>query len=235
VSNYLELISKDIRYVDGLKACMNCGVCTAICPAAEFYDYDPRDICNILMSKDMETIEGLMKSDLIWHCGQCLSCKTRCPRGNVPGLLISLLREVSIKLGYFTESEEGRRQYVIKKTIGENIIKSGYCVHLMHVKPKLHPEQGPVWKWYYDNAEEVADRQGGNYNKYGPGALRKITDENIESINKIFEVTGAKEHFRKIEEYSKTKASQLEKNITDNIDDNEYFFHVYLSKNETKK
>jgi heterodisulfide reductase subunit C len=232
VSNYLELISKDIRYVDGLKACMNCGVCTAICPAAEFYDYDPRDICNVLMSKDEEKIEDLLKGDKIWHCGQCLSCKTRCPRGNVPGLLISLLREVSIRVGLFTESEEGRRQYAIKKTLGENIINSGYCVHVMHVKPHLHPEQGPVWKWYFDNAEEVADRQGGNYNKEGSGALRKINDENLKDLRRIFEVTGGKDFYDQIDKQSKVKAVQLKKNITDNVDDNEYFYHVYKDKSQ---
>jgi len=232
VSNYLELISKDIRYVDGLKACMNCGVCTAICPAAEFYDYDPRDICNVLMSKDEEKIEDLLKGDKIWHCGQCLSCKTRCPRGNVPGLLVSLLREVSIRVGLFTESEEGRRQYAIKKTLGENIINSGYCVHVMHVKPHLHPEQGPVWKWYFDNAEEVADRQGGNYNKEGSGALRKINDVNLKDLRKIFEVTGGKDFYDHIDKLSKVKAVQLKKNITDNIDDNEYFYHVYRDKSQ---
>ncbi len=232
MSNYLELISKDIRYVDGLKACMNCGVCTAICPAAEFYDYDPRDICNVLMSKDEEKIEDLLKGDKIWHCGQCLSCKTRCPRGNVPGLLISLLREVSIRVGLFTESEEGRRQYAIKKTLGENIINSGYCVHVMHVKPHLHPEQGPVWKWYFDNAEEVADRQGGNYNKEGSGALRKINDENLKDLRRIFEVTGGKDFYDQIDKQSKVKAVQLKKNITDNVDDNEYFYHVYKDKSQ---
>ncbi len=232
MSNYLELISKDIRYVDGLKACMNCGVCTAICPAAEFYDYDPRDICNVLMSKDEEKIEDLLKGDKIWHCGQCLSCKTRCPRGNVPGLLVSLLREVSIRVGLFTESEEGRRQYAIKKTLGENIINSGYCVHVMHVKPHLHPEQGPVWKWYFDNAEEVADRQGGNYNKEGSGALRKINDVNLKDLRKIFEVTGGKDFYDHIDKLSKVKAVQLKKNITDNIDDNEYFYHVYRDKSQ---
>ncbi len=40
---YKEL-EKDVRYIEGLKACFNCGICTAICPAAEVSDYDPRMI-----------------------------------------------------------------------------------------------------------------------------------------------------------------------------------------------
>ena len=42
-----------------LKACLNCGTCTAICPAAEFYDYQPRRILDILQTKDDSQIEDL--------------------------------------------------------------------------------------------------------------------------------------------------------------------------------
>jgi len=39
---YIEALQQDIRFVEGLNSCINCGVCTAICPAARFYNYDPR-------------------------------------------------------------------------------------------------------------------------------------------------------------------------------------------------
>jgi len=123
-----DLLLTDVRFREGLTACMNCGICTAICPAAEFYTYDPRQICNTVQTRDEEKIEALLKSDTIWYCGQCMSCKTRCPRGNVPALVISVLRKLSQELGYFTESEKGRQQYAIKRTIGENITTIGYCV-----------------------------------------------------------------------------------------------------------
>ncbi|MGB3639665.1 MAG: 4Fe-4S dicluster domain-containing protein [Rivularia sp. (in: cyanobacteria)] len=29
-----------------MNACLNCGVCTAVCPAAEFNDYSPREVMN---------------------------------------------------------------------------------------------------------------------------------------------------------------------------------------------
>ena len=46
--NLIEHLKEDVRFEESLKACMNCGVCTAICPAAEFYDYDPRRICDLV-------------------------------------------------------------------------------------------------------------------------------------------------------------------------------------------
>ncbi|HPW66940.1 MAG TPA: hypothetical protein PLS84_07625, partial [Salinivirgaceae bacterium] len=64
-----DKLFEDVRFEEGLRACMNCGVCTAICPAAEFYDYDPRRIVSIVQTSDDETIIDLLKSETIWYCG----------------------------------------------------------------------------------------------------------------------------------------------------------------------
>ena len=48
---------------------MNCGVCTAICPAAEFYNYDPRVIVETVQRGNEEESKELLKSDTIWYCG----------------------------------------------------------------------------------------------------------------------------------------------------------------------
>ena len=40
----MKRLREDIHFMEGFNSCMNCGVCTAICPAAEFYNYDPRVI-----------------------------------------------------------------------------------------------------------------------------------------------------------------------------------------------
>ena len=210
---------------------MNCGVCTAICPAAEFYDYDPRLLLTIVQSKDEEKIEALLKSDFIWYCGQCMSCKTRCPRGNCPGLIINVLRKVSQESGYFTESRMGRQQYAILRTIGENILKYGYCVHPEAIKPELHPEQGPVWEWIFANRKEVYARLNANLDKDGPGILRKIPPETMRELRSIFEVTGGMRFYRLIDEYSKKKVKEMgfgqdEKNM------NKYFMHVYKDTGE---
>jgi len=52
-----DLLKKDIRFEEGLKACINCGTCTAICPSAEFYNYDPRAIVEIVQGKYEKEIE----------------------------------------------------------------------------------------------------------------------------------------------------------------------------------
>ena len=62
MGKYYDMLAKDVRLREGLKACMNCGICTGVCPAAEFYNYDPRQIIVTVQSRDDEAIEALMKS-----------------------------------------------------------------------------------------------------------------------------------------------------------------------------
>lgn len=227
-----EMLENDIRYEEGLKACMNCGVCTAICPAAEFYDYDPRKIVDTVQSGDEEELEKLLKSESIWYCGECMSCKTRCPRGNAPGLVIMALRSVSQDMGYFVESEKGRQQLAIKRTVGDSILNNGYCVYIDMVTPELHPEQGPNWEWVYQNRAELINRLGGNYKGDGPGILRKIPHETLEELRKIFEVTGGLRRYEKIEFYSKQKADEMNMELDDTTD-NEYFRNIFKTNNGT--
>jgi heterodisulfide reductase subunit C len=219
-------LKQDIRFEEGLNACINCGTCTAICPAAEFYDYDPRNITIAVQRKDDAVIEALLKSDIIWYCGECMSCKTRCPRGNTPGLIIMALRALSQELGYFVESEKGRQQLALKRMIGETVLKMGYCVHTSHMNTQLFPEQGPVWDWVSQNRKEVYNRLGANYDGLGPGALRKIPKASLDEIAAIFDETGATKRFENIENYSEDKAGQMNLEFNSGMSC-EYFEYLY--------
>ena len=190
MGNFVNLIKKDVRYKEALKACMNCGMCTAVCPAAEFYDYDPRRICDMVQRGDEKSIEALLRSDTIWYCGQCMSCKPRCPRGNAPGEIINILRKLSQEFGYFKYSEKGRQQVQLMNETENNILEIGYCVHPDKVNPEKHVEQGPIWRWFIENIEEIAPKLGANYHGEGAGALRNIPHEDMDEVRKIFEVTG---------------------------------------------
>ncbi|OFX21016.1 MAG: hypothetical protein A2033_11870 [Bacteroidetes bacterium GWA2_31_9] len=225
---YKKLL-EDVRLKEGLNACFNCGTCTAICPAAEFYNYDPRQVIDTVQSKDDSKILELLKGETIWYCGECMSCKTRCPRSNAPGLVIIALRALSIKTGNFIESEKGRQLLALKRTIGDTILKYGYCVHIDEMTTEMHPEQGPIWDWYRNNRKAVLDRLGGNYGQEGAGILRKISNQNLDELQKIFDVTGATEQFNYIEECSRKKALELKLEFSSGQD--EYFNHVYEVNN----
>lgn len=209
MGKYFDMLMEDVRLREGLHACMNCGVCTAVCPAAEFYNYDPRQIVSIVQTRDDEAIEELMRSDVIWYCGECMSCRPRCPRGNTPGYVIQALRTLSQKLGFFVESEKGRQQLALKRTIGENILRTGYCITPRLVRPELHPEQGTVWRWIVENDREVYGHFTPSYMREGEGALRRLDAGSLAEIDRIFEVSGGKAMFEAIERHSDRKAREM--------------------------
>ena len=202
-------LTKDYRFKEGLKTCINCGTCTAICPAAEFYKYDPRKILDTVQRKDEDGILELLKSETIWYCGECMSCLTRCPRKNAPGLVIMALRSLSIDLGYFIESEKGRQQYLLSKDICGNVLNYGYCVYPRKFDYKSHPEAGRVWEWEEEHLDDVYERLGANLEGTGPGALRKIPDEDLAQLKKIFDLTGATKRMETVREAGRKKAEEL--------------------------
>jgi len=204
-----EQLKEDYRIKEGLKTCINCGTCTAICPAAEFYRYDPRKIVDTVQRGNDEEIEALLKSDVIWYCGECLSCLTRCPKKNGPGLVIMALRDMAARTGYFAESEKGRQLYPLTKIMTGNILKYGYCIHPDTFSWEDHVESGPVWKWHTAHLEDSYARQGANFRGTGPGILREIPQESLDELKSIFDVTGATERIETVEKYSRQKAEEM--------------------------
>ncbi len=202
-------LSKDYRFKEGLKTCINCGTCTAICPAAEFYKYDPRKIVDTVQRKDEAEIEALLKSETIWYCGECMSCVTRCPRKNGAGLVIMALRNLSAKLGYFTCSEKGRQLYALTKALNGNVLNLGYCVHPSTFSYRDHPESGPVFEWVLDHKEDIYPRLGANYQGEGPGPLRRIPQEDLDELKAIYDITGGTERLEAVERFSRAKAEEM--------------------------
>ncbi len=72
-----DRLAQAVRIKEGLKSCINCGTCGAICPAAEFYKYNPKTIVTSVQTQDDQQIEALLKSETIWYCGEGRSCMTR--------------------------------------------------------------------------------------------------------------------------------------------------------------
>ena len=98
----LEEIFADIQshtlYEHELFGCLNCGICTATCPSAHYYDFSPREIVQLLWTENLDGIYDAMQ-EKIWACAQCYTCAARCPFHNSPGGLIMILRETAIRHG----------------------------------------------------------------------------------------------------------------------------------------
>ncbi len=137
----------DFRYPDYLYGCYECGICVAACPSARFYDFSPRRIAQAAAREDVELVYQQMEED-IWECSQCFSC-VRCPRGNNPGGIITILREVAVNngLGSARDALEGYSRIIYK------IMSMGTQVSPDMLQPDAFPDWGPEVKDVSDNLD----------------------------------------------------------------------------------
>jgi heterodisulfide reductase subunit C len=132
-----EEVKADTRFPDYMYGCYECGICVAACPSARFYDFSPRKIAQAAGREDVELIYEQMNDD-VWNCSQCFSCN-RCPRGNSPGGLITILREVAVNNGLRSAQQalEGYSRIVYK------IMGTGTQVSPDMLQPDAFPDWGP--------------------------------------------------------------------------------------------
>ena len=138
----LEEIFSDIQshplYDHELNGCLNCGICTATCPSAHYYDYSPREIVQLLWTENLEGIHDAMQ-EKIWACAQCYTCAARCPFGNSPGGLIMAMREVAIKHGM----ESAREVLRPFSRVLLKVITTGNQLAPDMITPDHFPDWGP--------------------------------------------------------------------------------------------
>jgi heterodisulfide reductase subunit C len=90
----------DERFHEFFYACINCGNCTAVCPAFRFVDFEPRIVVQKVMhAKDEPELIYQMMDQYIWACYQCYSCWDVCPAHNNPGGLVLILKEIAVRYG----------------------------------------------------------------------------------------------------------------------------------------
>ncbi|MHB1738179.1 MAG: 4Fe-4S dicluster domain-containing protein [Actinomycetes bacterium] len=140
-------VRADARYHTYLYGCYECGICVAVCPSARFYDFSPRRIAQAAAREDVELLYQQMQED-IWECSQCFSC-LRCPRGNNPGGIITIMREVSINNGMASAKEalEGYSRIIYK------IMSTGTQVSPDMLQPDAFPDWGPETGDVSDNLD----------------------------------------------------------------------------------
>jgi heterodisulfide reductase subunit C len=130
-------VRSDIRFGDYMYGCYECGICVAVCPSARFYDFSPRRITQAAAREDVELFYQQMQED-IWDCSQCFSC-LRCPRGNNPGGIITIMREVAVNNG-LTSAKEALTGY---SRIIYKIMSTGTQVSPDMLQPDAFPDWGP--------------------------------------------------------------------------------------------
>lgn len=160
----------------GFERCMQCGRCTASCPAAYMYDdYRPRDVMRKLQLGDFK---GLMQN--VWKCGQCYSCMARCPRNNSVALGVLAMREASIAMGLAPEGI-----IAVASMIRKNLYERGetFLPYMFNFLNEL----GPRTYARCHNNDKKRVRLGFDRED---ARMRRIPKGSMAEIRKIMEMTG---------------------------------------------
>ena len=109
--------------------CFQCGRCTSSCPAARVFDeYSPREIMRRVQDGESN---DLVHDDVIWLCGQCHTCSSRCPRNNDPASIILDLRRRAFKEGLGSLSLRQKAELMVQSlwekgvTVSPDLVKQG--------------------------------------------------------------------------------------------------------------
>ena len=85
-------------------SCIQCGTCTASCPAAPAMDLSPRRMWRMVQ---LGMTEEVLRSKSIWLCSLCYTCHVRCPRGIPLTETIVRLKELAIERGIVSSPQSG--------------------------------------------------------------------------------------------------------------------------------
>ena len=99
----LTAVKRDPAFVDRLtldgklvRRCIQCGTCTASCPAASAMDLSPRLMWRMVQ---LGLEEEVLASKTMWLCSLCYQCQVRCPRGIPLTETITRLKEMALARG----------------------------------------------------------------------------------------------------------------------------------------
>jgi heterodisulfide reductase subunit C1 len=134
----------------GLDRCIQCGACTASCPAARFTDYSPRQIVKKVLDND----RSILESEMIWSCFYCYSCHLRCPRNNSPATIVQVLRQMAINEGIGVEKVGNFVE------IGEYLAENGASKVPDAGVKNMERDLGERWTKFKKNLESIREELG---------------------------------------------------------------------------
>ncbi len=191
-----------------LTSCMSCGVCSSLCPAAQFFDYNPRIIMEIVQEKDEQALIELLRSDTIWYCYQCASCKVKCPRQNSPFGMLSSLRQLSQLKGYHVCSVRGRQQYAARHLWGGNLWNRACTLYFRDPNPEAHRDFGPRHENLHRDIDGAFRQVGACPDMPGSLSARKVHPETLHEVRRLWQAGGALFLWQVIDEAAERGAAE---------------------------
>ncbi len=169
-----EIIINDLKASEniGILKCIQCGMCTSVCPAARHTDYDSRELVKRVLDKD----ESLISDPIIWDCFYCYTCHSVCPVNNSPCEINQIIRQKAIDNG------NGKSKIAPFSAYGDSFLEFGLGAIPNDFFDDLLKDYGKEWLELKINLEDIREELG-----LGPILL---PEKDVNDINKILEKTG---------------------------------------------
>jgi heterodisulfide reductase subunit C len=84
--------------------CLQCGTCSASCPASNAMEYPPRAVLAALRAGMLNKV---FESNTVWLCASCYSCTVRCPAGIPFTEVMYELKRLGISKGLLGKRSSG--------------------------------------------------------------------------------------------------------------------------------
>ncbi len=160
--------------------CIQCGMCTSLCPGARYSDYNPREMVKRVLDGD----ESVVFDDDIWNCFYCYTCHSVCPANNSASVVNQILRQMAINKGKQTDRLSAFLTY------GDSFLEIGIGSIPAAFFDVLVNDFGPEWLDLKMNLDGVRKDLG-----LGPVTL---PEDSVEEINEILNITGFTRKMEKI-------------------------------------
>jgi heterodisulfide reductase subunit C1 len=164
----------------GIYKCVQCGMCTSVCPGASQTDYDPRDMIRRVLEDD----ETVINDESIWNCFSCYTCNSICPSGNNASEINQILRQMSINKGIGAKKIESFTAY------GDSFIELGVGSIPSKFFDTMVKDVGPEYMNLKLIIEDIRTELGlGSY---------ILPEESINEVESILEKSGFKNRLERI-------------------------------------
>lgn len=183
--NPLELAEKVLNDLKssknmGLLKCVQCGMCTSVCPAAKNSKYNPRDMIERVLEGD----DSIIEEENIWKCFYCYTCHSICPVGNSACEVNQILRQLAIAKGIANDEISPFSDF------GDKMLDLGLGGIPSNFYDDLTRDIGEKWMEKNLNLDKIRKELG----------LKplKMPDESIEEIRTLLEKTNFDKRLKKI-------------------------------------
>jgi heterodisulfide reductase subunit C1 len=184
-NNSLKLVKdvlKDLKASPdlGIFKCVQCGMCTSVCPGASQTEYDPRDMIRRVLEDDVTVVDD----DDIWKCFSCYTCNSVCPSGNNASEVNQILRQMSIDKG------DGIQKIASFAAYGDSFMELGVGSIPNDFFDIMVKDVGPEYMNLKLNIEDIRAELGlGTY---------ILPEEAINEVESILDNSGFKDRLEKI-------------------------------------